>query len=136
MATNIYNAADAFEIGRIMLGIENASQQYTIIATDGNGAVNIVSGAENETYTHTAPAVGLASAQLVAANTARKYLLIQNQDAANSIWIRFGAAATAGAGSIEIAAGAQYILDNRVSGQVVNAIALVANANITVVEGV
>lgn len=41
------------------------------------------------------------SVQILQANSGRRYLIIQNISAV-SVWINFGAAATAGAGSLEL----------------------------------
>lgn len=84
---------------------------------------------------HTAPAVGVATGQLVAANTARKYLLVQNVGAV-AIWVRFGAAAAVTAApSIRIPAGGDREWDSIGATQAVQAIAEAAGASVTVVEG-
>lgn len=91
----------------------------------GNTPINI---------TETNPAVNeLASVQALAANAARKYLLIQNNDEAANIFIKFGAAATLT--SIKVGPGGSYE-PNLVSGQTVNIISDVAlTGTVTVLEG-
>ena len=46
------------------------------------------------------------SQQVFAANMSRQYLLIQNIDATNAVWVNFGTAAVADQPSIKLAAGA------------------------------
>jgi len=75
------------------------------------------------------------SAQLLAANAARKYLLIQNNDAAGDIFINFGAAATLLNG-LKIQAGGSYELNCNVLTGAINAIGSIANnPNIVIVQG-
>jgi hypothetical protein len=56
---------------------------------------------------------GGASQQVLPANGNRQWLFIQNVDAAAGadLWVRFGAAASAGAGSIRLAPGVMLNLD-------------------------
>lgn len=76
-----------------------------------------------------------ASAQLVAADAARKYLLIQNNDTTADIYINFGAAATLSNG-LKIKAGQSYELNCNILTAAVNAIGSVAsNTNIVIVTG-
>lgn len=76
------------------------------------------------------------SAQMLAANAGRSYLLIQNNHGSASIFINFGAAATL-AGCIKIAAGGAYELGaGLVCTDAIHAIGDTAsNANIVTVEG-
>lgn len=84
---------------------------------------------------HTAPAVGVGSGQLLAANPARQWLLIQNVGTVD-IWIRFGAtAAVAGAPCIRIPPGGDRECDSTTSTQAIQAIAASAGASVSVVEG-
>jgi hypothetical protein len=72
------------------------------------------------------------STQIFAANPARHYLMIQNLDATNTIWINFGSAATAGSGSIALTAGASLFQEtNGVSNQTVNVLSAAASVNFT-----
>lgn len=62
-----------------------------------------------------------ASAQIMAANPARKQMIVQNPaNNAESLWINFGAAADAGTNSYEIPPGQKYESGNTVSGQAIN----------------
>lgn len=76
-----------------------------------------------------------ASAQLLAANAARQYLLIQNKDAAGAIYINFGAVATI-ANGIKLNPGDSYELSAAVSTQSIFAISDIAsNSNVLTVQG-
>lgn len=87
-------------------------------------------------FAGSAPAVTNADTQILAANLNRRYLLIQNQDAAGNVWVKFGGAANAGAGSVKIPPGGYLELQNYVSTDAVHAIGDIAsNANVTAVEG-
>lgn len=104
---------------------------------DGSlGSVSIGSArAVTTAMASAAPAVGIASAQLVAANTGRQYLLVQNQHATGTIWINpAGGAAVAGAGCIKLGPGGSWEPLAQPTGQV-NAIGDVANALVTVITG-
>jgi hypothetical protein len=54
-------------------------------------------------------AASTSSAQVCAANSFRKYLYFQNLDAAIVMYINFGSAASAAAGSFKVAAGASIV---------------------------
>lgn len=56
---------------------------------------------------------GGAAQDAAAANSGRQYLLIQNIDAAEALWVNLGAtAAVATAGSITLAAGASLVFES------------------------
>ncbi|CAN7402700.1 hypothetical protein LJR129_002489 [Acidovorax sp. LjRoot129] len=78
-----------------------------------------------------------ASAQLLAANAARQYLLIQNKDTAGNLYISFGAGAATVANGVRIIPGGSYELPGGVcTTQEVRAIGdIPSNANIVTVEG-
>lgn len=113
-----------------------------VIADDGfldgiQGAITVGQNttANSSSYTNAAATVTNASASLIAANAARKYLLIQNKDVSGSIYINFGAAATV-ANGVKIAPGGSYESDAIVSTQQIFAIGDIAsNANIVTVQG-
>ena len=76
-----------------------------------------------------------ASAQLLAAKPGRRYLLIQNRDAAGSIFVSFGKAATT-ANGVRVVPGGAFELTGTQTEQAIIAIGDVANnANIVTVEG-
>lgn len=81
------------------------------------------------------PTVTNVAAQLVAANAARKYCLIQNKDAAGNIYINFGGVATV-ANGLKISAGGSYELNCNILTAAISAIGDIAsNANIVVITG-
>lgn len=86
--------------------------------------------------TNTAKTVTNASAQLVAQNTTRQYMLIQNKDVTGSIYVNFGAGAATTSNGVQIAPGGSYEMDTVVPTTAIQAIGSIANnANIVVVEG-
>lgn len=100
---------------------------------DGNKQLKTTEQAYN--FTNTNPAVTNASSVILAANAGRKFLMIQNKDAAGNIYIVFGAAATVALG-IKIAPGQTLTLDAKVPAGGINAIGDIANnPNVVVVEG-
>lgn len=98
----------------------------------GNVTVTNVNGA----FVNAQKTVTNASAQMLAANAARRYLLIQNNDAAGDIYVRLdGTAATIGTG-VKIPAGGSYELQGFVPTGAIFAIGSIAsNANVVTVEG-
>lgn len=103
----------------------------------GTVAISSVAGQSpvRATGSNAGATVTNASAQLVAVNASRNYLLIQNKDATGNIWINFGAAATQ-ANGVKIQPGGSFELNCNVLTAVVNAIGDIAsNANVVVVTG-
>jgi len=98
------------------------------------GAVTVTN--TGGTFTQSAATVTTTSSQLKAANAARRYLLIQNNDTTGVIYVRVdGATATAATG-IKVAAGGSYELQGYVPTGAITAIGSIAsNANVLVVEG-
>lgn len=122
-----------------------ASQTVSFVSRLGNevrydtppsGDVNVIAAAPTRaTGANSQKTVTNASAQLVAANAARSYLLIQNNDATGIVYVAFGAAATT-ANGIKIPPGGSYELNCNILTAAVNAIGSIAsNANVVVVEG-
>ena len=88
------------------------------------------------TAANTQKTVTNASAQLVAANTSRNYLLVQNKDLAGDVYVTFGSGAATTAAGVKIAAGGSFELNSNVITSEVRAIGSIAsNANVVVVEG-
>lgn len=77
------------------------------------------------------------SAQVASANTYRKYFYFQNLDATIAQFINFGAAATAGSGSIKVAAGAsvQFTIGEFCPTDAINVIAASGTPAYTAKEG-
>lgn len=64
------------------------------------------------------------SSQQISTAHSRKYLLVQNPSSATeSLWVNFGAAATVGQPSIEIAAGTALVLSSFIPSQTITVIA-------------
>lgn len=119
--------------GTYKIGIGSGAVRYNnsvATVTVGTNKVAQVSGVQaTKTVTN-------ASAVLVAANAARQSLIIQNKDAAGSIYLRFGAAAAVIADGIEIGPKGFYEASGVVDVQEIRAIGSIAsNANVIVVEG-
>lgn len=78
-----------------------------------------------------------ASAVLLAAKAGRRYLLIQNKDAAGNVYISFGAGAATVANGLKIAPGGSYSADaNYCPDNEIRAIGDIANnPNVVVIEG-
>lgn len=77
-----------------------------------------------------------ASAQLLAANAARRYLLIQNNDATGVVYVYIGAAAATAANGIKIAPGGSYEVQGYAPNSEIRAIGSIAsNANVIAIEG-
>ena len=118
----------------MQVGIGNGQARYN----RANASVTVVTNKQPQSgaFANAQKTVTNASGQLVAANSARQYLLIQNNDATGDIYVRLdGTAATIGTG-VKIAAGASYELQGYVPTGAVTAIGSIAsNANIVLVEG-
>lgn len=126
--------------------IESADAQ-TIKFTAGSGEAGAASAVSisgtvstkraQVVLSQAAVAVTNASGVLLAANVNRRFLLVQNNDAAGNVFLNLtGAAATAAAG-VKIAPGGSLLLsDGEAGGAAVNAIGDIANnPNVVVVEG-
>jgi hypothetical protein len=112
------------------VGYDRGAANVSIIGTPN---VSIVGN--GVTHTQTAATVTNASAQLVAANSARKYLMIQN-NGGGDIFLNFsGAAATTGNG-VKLMPGMSWESGFYVPRAAVQAIGSIAsNPNVIVVEG-
>jgi len=77
-----------------------------------------------------------ASGQLLAANLARQYLLIQNKDTAGNLYVGFGAGAATVANGVRIIPGGALELVGVCTTQAIQCIGDIAsNANVVTVEG-
>jgi len=73
---------------------------------------------------------------LAASNSSRKYLLIENQDSAESLWINFTTAAVTSQPSIELQPGATFVMDSAfVSTELVSVIAATTGHKFAAKEG-
>lgn len=124
------DASGASNTIKILIGDENFIDGFT-----GNIAITANKVAQSSSYTNTARTVTNASAQMIAANAARQYLLIQNKDGGGNIFINFGSAATL-ANGIRIVPGGNFESNEVTSTQAIFAIGdQASNANILTVEG-
>lgn len=112
-----------------------------VVATDGfldgmTGNMAITSNVppQSANFANAQGSVGVASALLVNANANRRYLLIQNNDSAATLRLRFGSAATAVTG-IKIGPGQFYEMADVQSTQAIHALADIATTNVVIVEG-
>jgi hypothetical protein len=99
------------------------------------GTANIVAQVPAKaTGSNTQKTVTNASASLLAANTAREYLLIQNKDASGNLYINFGAAATFANGVLIPPKGTLILDSNMLTAEIFAIGDIASNANIVVVE--
>lgn len=114
-----------------------------LISTDGfldglTGAMQITQTVpvRSASFANTAKTVTSTSAQLIAANSTRTYLLIQNKDTSGTIYLNWGASAATTANGVKIGPGGAYELSDVQSTQAMQAIGDIAsNSNVLVVEG-
>lgn len=86
--------------------------------------------------TQAAPVVGVASVQILAANTARRFLMIQNTDPAAIVYVNIAGAAASAATGVKLAPGDSMTLDVYAPSAAIFAIAsAVMSAPLIVVEG-
>jgi hypothetical protein len=125
------DASGASNAVRVVIGDEKF--------VDGlGGTVNVSQAvvARSNSFANVAKTVTNASAQLLAANPARQYLLIQNRDTAGSLYVNFGAGAATVANGVLISPGGSYETGSVCTTQAVQCIGSIAsNANVLTVEG-
>lgn len=92
--------------------------------TDINGIPYVNPGVYNTTsFTQAGVSVLVTSTSILAANPARTYLLIQNQDATNPIWISLtGITAVANNSFLKIAAGGVYEINSAICANAITGI--------------
>lgn len=95
-----------------------ASDPCAIALTDRSGAITAAGTAQ----------------QACAANASRKILLVANPDGANTFWFRTEAAATAGAGSVQVGPGGAFVFDKVVPSGAVSVLGPVSGQPFTVKE--
>lgn len=101
----------------------------------GSVTVSKSAAPQSSAFDNSAKAVTNASAQLIAENINRQYLLVQNNDASAVVYLAFGKAATVADG-VRVVPGGFYELSGTVPTQAVHAIGSAANnPNVVVVEG-
>jgi hypothetical protein len=107
----------------------------TLLDQAPTGAANIVAQVPPQaTGSNTAATVTNASGLLLAQNSNRQYLLIQNKDTTGSIYINFGATATT-ANGVQIEPLGSFELNNNMLTAAIYAIGDIAsNANVVIVS--
>lgn len=99
-----------------------------------SGTVNI--GNTSGAFTQAQATVTNASGQLLAANAARRYLLIQNNDTSGDIYVTLDGTAATTAKGLKIAAGGALELQGYAPTGAINAIgSLATQSNVVTVEG-
>ncbi|CAN7305274.1 hypothetical protein [Acidovorax delafieldii] len=133
------NAFDRVEIDvqagdTVKIGIGNGQARYNRGAATVTVSQNKV--AQSSTFDNLQKTVTTASAVLLAANTSRQALQIQNKDPAGTIWLAFGKAATQAAG-VRVIPGGVYEPPAGVcpTGAIYAIGDIASNTNITTVEG-
>lgn len=101
----------------------------------GNMTISNIVPVVSSSFAITAPALTVASTQMLAANTARKYLLVVNNDPSVTLYLNFGAAAVVGAASIRVGPGGTFDMEGVQSTQAINWIGSAASSLMTVVQG-
>lgn len=132
--------AERFQAGgfdRIKL-LSDTTQTVQFVARLGNQVFYDLPpfGNINGAFAQNQKTVTNASAQLLAANLFRRYLLIQNKDSVGSVYLKFGATAATTANGVRIPAGGSYEITGFVPTDAIQAIGDIAsNANIITIEG-
>lgn len=127
----ITDASGASNTVRIYIGDEKF-----IDGLAGTVSVSTSTVPRSGSFSNVAKTVTNASAQLLAANAARQYLLIQNKDLTGNLFINFGAGAATPTNGLRIIPGGFYEQAGIVSTQAIQAIGDIAsNANVLVLEG-
>lgn len=148
----IVNIGAGIEIGGYNSGVDFDQVQIDIAGADtvqvgiGNGQARYNRNVSNTimltnkqsqsgAFVQAAATVGTASANLLAANTARQYLLIQNTGSSGNIYVQFGPIPATTTAGIKIAPGGFYEQTDIISTQSVQAIGDQAGIPAVVVQG-
>jgi hypothetical protein len=126
----------AFDRVEIQNKVAAANDVEIVTDDDEMGYDSFTIAGQQGAFTQAAATVTNSSAQLVAANTARRYLLIQNKDASGDIFLNLAGVAATTANGIKVPAGGSLELAGYCPTAAVFAIGSIAsNANIVVAEG-
>lgn len=114
----------------VQVGIGNGQARYN--RSQGSVAITNVNGA----FTQIQKTVTNANAILVPNNSARRYLLIQNNDAIGDIYVNLAGAGATLASGLKIPAGGSYECQGYLpTGYIFCIGSIASNANVVVVEG-
>lgn len=127
--------SEAFDQIVVKSDVTNA---ISIVARYGNTVTydQPPNGAVNGSFNQVQSTVTNASAAVLAANTARRYLLIQNKDAAGDIFVRLDGVPATEANGLKIESGGSLELVSFVATGEITAIGSIAsNPNVIAIEG-
>lgn len=130
--SNAHSQAPAPVRGEVSAGVyENIKSTSQALNVNILGATN---PATDVTFTTTTPTVTNSSGTLLAANTARKSVLIQNNDTAGIVYLNFTTTATTA--HLQIRPGQSIFMSGILPSALIRAIGSIAsNANVVVIEG-
>jgi hypothetical protein len=95
-----------------------------------------LNSAPRSSFAQSLKTVANTTGQLIAANSARSYLLIMNKDTSGTIYLMFGLSAATVANGLPLGPGQSYELNSNISSDAVQAIGSIAsNTNVLVIEG-
>jgi len=120
-----------------------ASNTITVVVgekdfVDGaTGSVQVIANKvpQSGSYSNAQANITMSSAQLLAANAARQYFLLQNNDPSAFIYVGFGAAAVTAANGVRIIPGGNLELSGSVTTQQINVIGSAVTSAAVVVQG-
>jgi len=99
------------------------------------GTLTLTGAPVGSAHSYSSPAVSNASGQKIAANANRKYLAVQNQDAAGNVWIRGdGVVAVAGVPCLKLRPGESWEPPVAPTGAVMAIGDIANNPNVTFIE--
>lgn len=125
--TNVYGATQS---------ITFATRLGNVVSYDTPPNGNVIITNTGGAFTQAQATVTNASGQLAAANPARRFLLVQNNDASGNVYVTVDGSAATTAKGILLPPGGSMEISNFVPTGQVNAIGSIAsNANVIVVEG-
>ena len=100
-----------------------------------SATVNIGRVPNSGSFANAQASITTASAQLLAANAARQYLMVQNNDPAATIYLGFGAAAVTAANGLRLLPGQAYEQCGVVTNQAIQVIGSAATTAVAVITG-
>ena len=106
-----------------------------IAATVSLSSSTIQAMRQSGSFSNGSFSVTTASQTLVAANSGRQYLLVQNNDSAAIVYLAFGAIPATAATGIKLSPGQSYIQENIVATNSVQIIGSAATTNVILVTG-
>lgn len=108
----------------VVAGLDGTTVRKMVVDANGNLVASVKPSSGNLTDRSGAITTGATAQQLAAANTARKYLLIQNLDSGEDLWINFTTTAVADRPSIRIPPDGTFVMEGSfVSTELVSVIA-------------